>query len=231
MRTVCHRCGSELPSEGGFLSPFCPACGAPQLYLPESALADQPAVNAEGVAVPPPPLPRQIDWQAAMRCSVLVALIAVVLSVVSLRVPGISFLNTIWILTASMTTLALYQRRRPLAWMDAGIGARIGLTAGFLLVVLITTAMAIAGLVARFGLHAMSGFDTSFAQMLAQARQVALSGPTPPPVEVLRIYEIPEFQAGIALASVGFSAFILLVFNVCGGALSGLLRTRRGVRV
>ena len=32
MREVCHRCGGEVPAGSGE-SPFCPHCGAPQLYL------------------------------------------------------------------------------------------------------------------------------------------------------------------------------------------------------
>jgi hypothetical protein len=231
MRDLCHRCGNELPTGDG-LSPFCPHCGATQLFLAESFLADQqPPVAAGATGALPPPLPRQVDWQAALRCSALVAAVAAVLSVVALRVPGISLINTVWTLTASMITLALYRRSRPLAWMDAGIGARIGLTTGLSLIVLIAAALAVAGLVGRFGLHAMAGFDTDFAQMIAQAKVAALASSAEAGPQIARFYDIPEFQAGIVLAAIAFSAVFLLLFSTMGGALGGLLRSRDRARL
>jgi hypothetical protein len=231
MREICHRCGADLPTGDG-LSPFCPHCGAPQLYLAEAYLADQqPAASADSTGALPPPLPRQVDWQTAFRCSGLVAAVAAVLSVVALRVPGVSLLNTVWSLTASMTTLALYRRSRPLAWMDAAIGARIGLTTGLSLVVLMSTAMAASGLVARFGLHAMAGFDSGFAQMLVQAKLTAAATAAEAAPQVAKLYDIPEFQAGLVLTSIALSAAFLLIFCTMGGALGGLLRSRDRARL
>ena len=231
MHNTCHRCGNELPAKDG-MSSFCPHCGAPQLFLSESYLADQqPAASGDGTGALPPPLPRQVDWRAALSCSALVAAIAAVLSVVALRVPGVSLLNMVWTLTASMTTLALYRRSRPLAWMDAAVGARIGLTTGLSLVVLIATAMAASGLLARFGLHLMGGFDAGFGQMLAQAKLTAATAASEAAPQVVKLYDIPEFQAGLILTSVAFSALFLLVFSTMGGALGGLLRSRDRARL
>jgi hypothetical protein len=237
MHTLCHRCNGDLPSGGGPCA-FCPHCGAPQLLLSEDYLADQPPQAAEGADTTgalPPPLPRQVEWQTALRCAAFVAAIAALLCVVALRVPGVSLFSTVWILTASTTTLALYHRRLPLAWMDAAVGARIGLATGVVLIALITASMALAGVVARFGLHAMAGFDADFAQMIVQvketARQTASSSSTPPPAELLHLYDLPEFQAGLMLATVTTGAIFLLVFSTFGGAVNGLLRNRRRARV
>src|SRR5580693_7195839 len=71
------------------------------------------------------------------------------------RVPVVSPLTWLWTISGSMITLALYQKRKPLAWMDASIGARIGVVVGLALVSCLAIAMAGAGLVARFGLHNM----------------------------------------------------------------------------
>jgi hypothetical protein len=236
MHKICHRCSNDLPA-GGDLCVFCPHCGAPQLSLSEDFMADRelPTEGGDTTGALPPPLPRQVDWQAALRCAAIVGAVGAVLCVVALRVPGISFFSTIWILTASTSTLALYRRHRPLAWMDAAVGARIGLVTGLALIVLIASSMALAGVVTRFGLHAMSGFDADFTQMLAQvketARQTAANTSTPTPPEVLRLYDLPEFQAGIVLATGAVGAIFLLVFTTFGGALNGLLRNRRRARV
>ena len=236
MRETCHRCHGDLPS-GDDLTVFCPHCAAPQLVLAESFLAEgepghaAPLADGETTGTLPPPAPRQVDWQAALRCSALVAAIAAILSVLALRVPGLSLVSTLWILTASISTLALYQRRRPLAWMDVSIGAQVGMTAGLALIVLLATSLAISGLVARFGWHTMTGFDTAFAQMIVQAKETAASsgGPTAP--ELVRMYDRPEFQAGLLLASLATSAVFLLVYSTVGGAIGGLLRSRRRARL
>ncbi len=113
MHETCHRCHGDLPSVGD-LTAFCPHCSAPQLFLAESFLAESQgkqqgegadAVNTTGAL--PPPSPREVDWQTALRCALLVAVIAAVLCVLALRVPGLSLLSMLWILTGSMSTLAL----------------------------------------------------------------------------------------------------------------------------
>jgi hypothetical protein len=237
MNKICHRCNGDLPSGDDV---FCPHCGAPQLYLSEDYLADQqpasgPSLPSDTTGALPPPLPQQVEWQTAIRCATLVGAIAAVLCVVGLRVPGVSLISTIWILTASTTTLSLYHRRRPLAWMDATVGARIGLTTGLALIILIAFSLALTGVVARFGLHAMAGFDADFIQMIMQvkatAQQTAAATSTPPPAEVLRFYDLPEFQAGLILATSATTAVLLLLFSTFGGAINGMLRNRRRARV
>ncbi len=236
MHKSCHRCGGDLPSGDG-LSPFCPHCGAPQLFLTEDYITDQQlrSEDPDAPGAQPPPLPRQVDWQAAIRSAAIVAAIAAILCVVSLKVPGVSLISTIWILTGSTTALALYRRQRPLAWMDASIGARVGLTTGLCVVVLVAVTMAIAGLVARFGLHAMTSFDADFAQMLAQAKlagkQAAASSSPEATAEVVRLYDLPEFQAGLILTSISISSICLLLFSAFGGAVNGLLRSRSRARL
>lgn len=222
----CHRCGGDLPPADEFPA-FCPHCAAPQLLLSEACLADPNAGSEATTGAHPPPAPRQVEWQTAIGCAALVAFVAAVLSLLAVRIPVASFLSTVWVLTASLTTLALYQRRRPLAWMDAGIGARIGLTAGLLTVVLMATGFAILGLIARFGLHSLGNFDTAIAQMLIQVKTTAANSASPAPPEVLKLYDIAEFQAGLMLASLATAAVFLLLVSTCGGALGGLLRTRK----
>ena len=205
--------------------PFCPHCGAPQLYLLEQ---DRPVCEDEGSSTGalPPPNPHQVEWKTAIRCAGLVAGIAAALSLLATRIPVVSPLSTLWIISGSLSTLSLYQWRRPLAWMDAGVGARIGVTVGLALIAFVTSGLAIAGLVARFGLHSMGGFDTELAsQLRTQMERAAAANPVPP--ELLHYFYTPEFRAGMMLAGVGMMAGFVLVVSTIGGAVGGLLRTRR----
>lgn len=210
--------------------PFCPHCGAPQLLLsdyaePLSTGAEAPAAGPSSGSLPPP-RPNQVDWRLAIRSAVIVAGIAVVLSVVAARLPNLSPLSTIWVISGSLTTLALYQRRRPLAIMNAGIGARIGILVGVTLASFLGTALAIGTLIARFGLHSMSSFDSDTAQaMKAQLDQLATTRPIPP--ESLGLINSLQFRTTMMLTGFALVLFFIFIVSIFGGAVAGLLRTRR----
>jgi hypothetical protein len=228
MHEYCHRCGLELQESRGE-TPFCPHCGSPQLFLPDYEQQESGA-DAETTGATPPPRPQQVDWKAAIRCAALVAGVAAVLSVVSARVQLVSPLTWLWTVSGSLITLALYQKRRPQAWMDAGVGARIGVVVGLALMVCFATAMSAAGLVARYGMHSMAGFDAELTQMLHAQVQKA-SATTPEAPEVLRFLYSPEVRAGMMLAGFAMLSGFLVVLSTVGGAVGGFLRTRRKVSV
>jgi hypothetical protein len=228
MHEYCHRCGGELPARDG-ASPFCPHCGSPQIFLQDYE-QQSGAPEADTTGAVPPPRPQQVEWKTAIRCAVLVAGIAAVLRLVAARVQLVSPLSWLWTISGSIITLALYQRRRPLAWMDAGVGARIGVVVGLALVVCLAIAMAIGGLVARYGLHSMAGVDAQLTELLhAQFEKAAALTPQPP--EVQRFWYSPEFRAGMMLAGFGMLAGFLLVLSTVGGAVGGFMRMRRKVSV
>jgi hypothetical protein len=228
MHEYCHRCGGELPESRGE-SPFCPHCGSPQLFLPDYE-EQTGSAEPDTTGALPPPSPQQVEWKTAIRCAVLVAGIAAVLSVVSARVQLVSPLTWLWTVSGSLITLALYQKRRPQAWMDAGIGARIGIVVGLALMACFAVAMAAGGLVARFGLHSMAGFDAELTQMLHAQIQKA-SATTPEPPEVVQFLYSPEVKAGMMLAGFAMLSGFLLVLSAVGGAVGGFLRTRRKIPV
>ena len=209
------------------MSPFCPHCGSPQIYLQDYEQQNGGAeVDTTGAI--PPPRPQQVEWKTAIRCAALVAGVAAGLSLVSQRVQVVSLLSMLWTISGSMITLALYQRRRPLAWMDAGVGARIGLVVGLALVACLGTAWAVGGLVARYGLHSLGAFDAELTQMLhAQFEKAAAMTPQPP--EMQRFWYSPEFRAGMMLLGFGMLSGFLLILSTVGGAVGGFMRMRRNV--
>ena len=228
MHQYCHRCGGELSASVGD-SPFCPHCGSPQIYLQDYEEQNNGSEKSTTGAAPPPS-PQQVEWKTAIRCALLVAGVAAVLSVVSAKVQLVSPISWLWTISGSMITLALYQKRRPLAWMDAGVGARIGVVVGLALVTCLAVAMAGAGLVARYGLHSMAGFDAELTQIMhvGYEKTVAMS---PAPPEFQRLFFSPEFRAGYVLAMLGVTAGILLILSTVGGAVGGFMRMRRKVSV
>jgi len=235
MQELCHRCGGELPAGSGE-SPFCPHCGTPQLFL---ALENQsvetggdPEVGADGTpstGTLPPPRPQQVDWKTAIRSAALVAGIGSVLSFAGFHADVLSLVSFLWIMSASVITLAIYQKRKPAAWIDVRVGARIGVVVGVCLAVGIGIVAAGSGLVARFGLHSMGGFDSQMAQLQMQAvrTQMQRQQNAQLPAWWFGFANSPEFRAGSMLAIFGFVSACLLVMSTVGGAFAGMMRMRR----
>ena len=140
----------------------------------------------------------------------------------------VSPLSWLWTISGSIITLGFYRRRRPEAWMDAGVGARIGLIAGLMLLAGLACSAAAAGLVARYGLHNMASFDAELTTQLGQLReQLQRSGSGSPGLpQVLRFITTPEFRVGFMLTGISIAGLFLLVLSTIGGAVSGMLRTR-----
>jgi hypothetical protein len=238
MQETCHRCGGEL-SEGSGETPFCPHCGAPQLFL---ALENQSVETggepggaaSTGIAAPPRAL--VVEWKTAIRCAAAVAGVGSVLTLVAMRVDVLTPLSLLWIMSASLITLGFYQKRKPAAWMDVRIGARIGVVVGICLALELGIAMAGAGLVARFVLHSMGSFDAQMAEIVAQVQKVmqqkSMQQPnTPMPAGWMEFIGSPEFRGGYALFCCAFASVVLLALSALGGAFAGLLRMRRGPAV
>jgi hypothetical protein len=172
-----------------------------------------------------------VDWKIAIRYSAVVAIVGALLSLAAVKVDLLSLPSVLWLLSASMITLGLYQKRLPAARIDAGIGARIGLVVGLCLALGLAASMAGWGLVERYALHGMGSFDAQMAAQMAQAEQQiqlrAKAQQTPVPPELAGLIRSPEFRAAAMLAGYAMLAAVLMVISAIGGAFGGLLRTRR----
>lgn len=212
--------------------PFCPHCGAPQLKLALDLQPSEQQAPADGATtgMRPPPRPQQVDWRMAIRCAAAVAGIGGLLALGALRIAVLTPATILWAMSGSLITLGLYQNRRPAAWMDARIGARIGAMVGVCLGLGLALPVAVAGVVARFGTHAMASFDNEMTTLQSMAQQAmqqsAQRSGTALPAEVVQFVQSQEYRAASVLTYCGFLALLLLVVSALGGAFAGLLRTR-----
>jgi hypothetical protein len=238
MSETCHRCGGDLrdfEAAGDLRSPFCPHCGAPQLLLSDySEPLSTGLESADGSGAPstgtlPPPRPNRIDWPMALRGAIFVSVVAAVLSLLATGLPNFAVIGSVWIISASLTTLALYQRRRPLAAMNVGVGARIGLLVGFVLVFVLAATLSAGVCVGRYKLHMMSGFDSEIAlAMRAQKVQFdQLAATRPIRAEDLAFVTSLQYRTTMVLLYFSLILLSILLISVFGGAVGGLLRTRR----
>ncbi len=233
MQQVCHVCGGDLPAGRGE-SPFCPHCGTPQLFLAienqSVETGGEPPLAADGTAstgTAPPPRPQQVEWKMAIRCAAVVAGVASLLCLASMRVDQLSPVSFVWIMSASLITLGLYQRKLPAAWIDVRVGARIGVVVGLFLAIGLGAVVAGHGVVARFAMHSMGGFDALMAHADATGGDSQRSTtPMPPQMQASRCRR--EFRAAFDAGAVWIWIGVLVVMSAVGGAFAGLLRMRRG---
>ena len=254
MLDLCHRCHGELPlsapgTQGNESveerALYCPHCGAPQLRLPDYMRQETPSASIDSAGADgedsapfstsrtPPPRPREVEWRAALTSGAIVSGIAAALVVLGLKVPFASFLSTIWVIGAAAIALGLYARKRPQASMDGRIGLRIGLATGVMMIAAIAVALAVTGLVVRFGLHHMSGFDANVSQqMTAMQQQLGdrMSDQQQPAAfrqHMLGFLGSPEVRGGLAIFYLATFGFIILLFAAGGGAFAGMMRHAR----
>lgn len=224
MLQTCHRCGGDLPDDTTIV--FCLHCGAPQLHMAEGCSIEQAEVTLEAGAAPPPPLLRGVEWKTALQAAAMVALAGVVLNLLSARLPALSFFSSLWLFGGPMIALAVYQRRQPMARINAGVGARIGLVVGLGTVAGLAISLALIGVVARYSLHSMAGFDAQMAAwMKVQVDHAIATNPAPP--ETVRYLSTPEFRTGFVLVFLAMSGVFLLTAATLAGALGGLVQARR----
>ena len=213
---------------------FCPHCSAPQIRLPEHM---RPLERESGptstTGLLPPPDPHAIDWPIALRSAAVVALVGAVLKVLALVLPSMLLVATPWAAGCAILAIGLYMRQRPRAWMDARTGLRIGAASGVLMVAALGIALTAAGLVSRFGLHRMGGFDSELTQQLDLMRMQASAGlaqqnqPADFQQKMLNFIGSAEMRGGLALAYLAISGGLVLLLAMAGGAFSGMLRVRR----
>ncbi len=251
MQALCHRCQAELTGSAASLSQngevllFCPHCGAPQLSLPEH-LRLEPNTEPGKVTTGSLPPPRtavfaahRIDWHAALRSSAIVAGVSAGLGVASLHFSFLYPAYLMWTIGGAIIALGFYARWRPQARMDAGVGLRIGSVTGLVLIAFLGVAFALSGLVSRFEVHGMAGFDrqltkqmTLFEQQLkvSAAQQHAPTDAEQNLGEFVTFLNTPEARTGIMLLGVGMQASFILLVATGSGGFAGMLRRHGSLR-
>ena len=222
MRLTCHRCGGDLP--GDDLRGFCPTCGAPQLRFGADSTGEDD--GAESTGTMPPPRPREIQWPLAMRCAAVVAAGSAGLFAIAFAIPGFSLPSLLLLLSASFLTVGLYRRRSPTSVMTTGVGARLGLSTGVLLMAGLAVVLCAALLLARFRTHSMGAFDAQWnAQVQDLLERTKATSPVPPEAE--QQMASPEFRAGSTLAGLVLLGSFLVAVSAGSGAFAGSLAVRQ----
>ncbi len=195
-----------------------------------------PEVAGSTTGAVPPPVPPLVEWGVAFSGAAPVAILTACLALAALRVPGLSFLNTLCVVGGAGVVLAFYRARRPLARINAGVGVRIGLLTGLLMIACMGAGLALTGVIERFGLHGLAAFDGEMAQQFAllqaqmMERLAAQEQGADAQKMVLRFLGSAEVRAGLGLFYLTTLAGFVLSLTTACGAFTGMLQMRRRVR-
>ncbi len=229
----CHRCGHPLDAA----SLFCAQCGAPQLQISQFDIVDSTSdgstAEQHGEAPSPAALPGQppdqlqhgVQWKSAIIVSLAVSSAAGVLCILALAAPALSTVCFFWVVSASLIALALYRRRVPMAWIDSGVGARIGMLVGIFTACVPTAVSACFLLLMRYAWHRSAPFDAQITSAISQGMaRAAESNPDPQVLQsTTALLLSPEGRAGYMLAFAIMLGAFILGFSIVSGAVGAKL--------
>ncbi|HUS19325.1 MAG TPA: zinc ribbon domain-containing protein [Terriglobales bacterium] len=211
MERQCHHCGAAVPDG----TPFCAACGAPQIRViaPQSTVVP-PLPEVEGRApvfshsnvVLPPATP--IRWATAFRK----CLIAGAATTFVILIAGHPLLILLALPVGGWLAVFLYARGEDHPRLTAGIGARIGAVAGLITFGFYALLMTVVLIFqkARFLEEIKNTMKTAAAQ-----------NPNPQTQQVMEKLMSPEGIAVLVSVSAVILFFVFLIMCSIGGAIGG----------
>lgn len=230
MEKTCIRCHQAVQAEDC----FCPSCGLPQLVYTADAESGQAQAERWTEAARDASM---VEWKAAMRVALLLAVPA---GLLSSGLSPVGFFGLFWMAAAAAWAVVLYVRGQAPAWITAGAGARIGLVTGLLAAWLAFSISGGALFVQRFALHRSSQIDSEWKGRVDMSQQMTQQWASElEPADAAQAQSLraqvqawmlsPWGHAGIEVFGLAFNAVFLLFFAAGGGALGArmLARTRR----
>lgn len=230
MEITCSRCHQTL-QEGDC---YCPVCGLPQLVYAAETSATAGQTERWGEAVRDA---STIDWKPAMRTAIALAGPAGLLCAILSRIGP---LGLFMMLAAAAWVVALYMRSQRPAWITIGAGARIGLVTGIFVSCLASAFGTGALFIQRYAFHQGQRIDTDWRTFVDLDMQVSqqfasiFGSVDPASAQAQRVQMqawmlSPDGHAGFVVASLAWTAVLLILSAVAGGALGArfLGRPRR----
>ena len=172
-----------------------------------------------------------VAWRGALQTAALAGAISAGLSLLSFAVAPFSLLSFCWFLSAPIVVLGIYSSRFRQTRITPSFGAKLGaLTA--LAIFLATASLNTAGLVLeRFVLHSageIADIDTQLNKMFEQLHTNFAAQSQQSAKMLTEMLAVPEFRAGILLASIFLCLLLYLAYSATAGAFAGYLRSRSG---
>ncbi|HEV3206554.1 MAG TPA: zinc-ribbon domain-containing protein [Terriglobales bacterium] len=212
----CHRCHATV--EEGMA--FCPHCNAPLIRV---AVAETvPSFRtiegevSSSISYLSAPASR-IDWAQAVPAAALAGFIGAILTVIPVATFGLGMF------IGGALSVVLYRRRRFMADVTPGMGARLGIVSGLFGFAILTVPLAV-------GLAFFHMGDELRARMVVMVEQAAARSSDPQMQQIVEMVKTPDGSA--LFLSVGLILTFVAFVVVCGlGGAAGAALLRRKQRL
>ncbi len=178
----------------------------------------------------PFPLPaassHAVVWRGAIQSAGIAGAIASGLALLSFALPAAALLSFLWFVSAPIVVVGIYAARFRLTRITAGFGARLGFLAGLAMLSVTMTINTIGLVLERFIFHSTAEIDTQIKNLFAQMHTNFAAQSPEAAKTIAGMIAIPEFRAGILLASICACLVLYLIYSATAGAFAGYLRSR-----
>jgi hypothetical protein len=227
MEITCTRCHQTILADNC----YCPACGLPQLVCSAEGSSGTSVAERSNEPVRDA---SSVDWKAAMRAVLMLAIPA---GILSSEATPFGLLGMLWMAAASALAVHLYLRRQRPGWITMGAGARIGLVTGLVGGWLAFGLSGGALYLQRYVFHQADQIDGEWKTAMIASQELTqqwMAGMMTPEAQAQSAKAqtwmlSPEGHASWAAIGLACDALFLLFFAVAGGALGAriLARTKR----
>jgi hypothetical protein len=188
--------------------------------------AQRAAANPLAEPLPQPPPSNAVIWRGAIQIAGLAGGVAAALTLLSFVLAPVSLLSLCWFLFAPIIVLGFYSSRFRKTRITAGFGARLGMLTGLAILIATSTLNTIGLVLERFVFHSTAELDTQITKMFDQVHANFAAQPQQSVKIISDMLAIPEFRAGILLASIACGFALYLAYSATAGAFAGYLRSR-----
>jgi hypothetical protein len=188
--------------------------------------AQQAAAHPLAEPLPQPAPSNAVIWRGAIQIAGLAGAVAAGLALLSFALPPVTLLSLFWFVSAPIIALGFYSSRFRKTRITTGFGARLGMLTGLALLIVTSTLNTIALVLERFVFHSTAELDTEIGKMFAQVHANFATQPQQSVKIMSDMLAIPEFRAGILLASIFVGLTLYLAYSATAGAFAGYLRSR-----
>ncbi len=147
----------------------------------------------------------------------------------SFALAPVSLLSLCWFLSAPIVVLGIYSSRFRQTQITAAFGARLGALSALAIFFATATLNTIALVLERFVFHstvAVADIDSQLNKMFDQLHTNFAAQSQQAAKLVADMLAVPEYRAGILLASIFFCLLLYLAYAATAGAFAGYLRSR-----
>jgi hypothetical protein len=190
--------------------------------------AQQAAANPSAPQPVPQPIApsNAIIWRGAIQTAGLAGAVTAALVLLSFALPPVSLLSFFWFISAPIIVLGVYHSRFRKTRITTAFGARLGLLTGIAVLIATTTLDTIGLVLERFVFHSTAEIDKQINDLFQQMHTTITTQSGPAAKAALDMLAIPEFRAGLLLASICICLGFYLAFSATAGAFAGYLRSR-----